>query len=152
MALEDFRAEDPTFRDVSFPTISAGGPHAALPHYRVGESTDIAIPHGLYLVDSGGQYDEGTTDITRTIAVGETTPEMRDRYTRVLKGHIADRDRGVSRRDDRRADRRLRARAAVGGRRRFRPRHGPRRRRLSLGPRGPAAHRQDRDGRRCSRA
>ena len=89
VALEGFRAEDPTFRDISFPTISAGGPHAALPHYRVGEETDIAIPHGLYLVDSGGQYDEGTTDITRTIAVGETTPEMRDRYTRVLKGHIA---------------------------------------------------------------
>ena len=44
---------------------------------------------GLFLIDSGGQYDEGTTDITRTIAVGETTPEMRDRYTRVLKGHIA---------------------------------------------------------------
>jgi Xaa-Pro aminopeptidase len=89
LALEGFRAEDPTFRDISFPTISASGAHAALPHYRVGESTDIAIPQGLFLIDSGGQYEEGTTDITRTIAVGETTPEMRDRYTRVLKGHIA---------------------------------------------------------------
>jgi Xaa-Pro aminopeptidase len=89
VALENFRSEDPTFRDVSFPTISAAGPHAALPHYRVGESSDIAIPHGLFLIDSGAQYDEGTTDITRTIAVGETTPQMRDRYTRVLKGHIA---------------------------------------------------------------
>jgi len=89
VALESFRAEDPTFRDVSFPTISAAGPHAALPHYRVGEGSNIAIPQGLFLVDSGAQYDEGTTDITRTIAVGATTPEMRDRYTRVLKGHIA---------------------------------------------------------------
>jgi Xaa-Pro aminopeptidase len=89
VALEDFRAEDPTFRDVSFPTISAAGPHAALPHYRVGEGSNIAIAQGLFLIDSGAQYDEGTTDITRTIAVGETTPEMRDRYTRVLKGHIA---------------------------------------------------------------
>jgi Xaa-Pro aminopeptidase len=89
VALESFRGEDPTFRDVSFPTISAAGPHAALPHYRVGEGSNIAIPEGLFLVDSGAQYDEGTTDITRTIAVGETTPQMRDRYTRVLKGHIA---------------------------------------------------------------
>jgi Xaa-Pro aminopeptidase len=89
VALENFRADDPTFRDVSFPTISAAGPHAALPHYRVGEGSDIAIPEGLYLVDSGAQYDEGTTDITRTLAVGQTTPDMRDRYTRVLKGHIA---------------------------------------------------------------
>jgi len=89
VALENFRGQDPTFRDVSFPTISAAGPHAALPHYRVGEGSDIAIPNGLFLIDSGAQYEEGTTDITRTIAVGETTPEMRDRYTRVLKGHIA---------------------------------------------------------------
>ncbi|MDE3175663.1 MAG: aminopeptidase P family protein [Pseudomonadota bacterium] len=89
MALENCRAEDETFRDVSFPTISAAGPHAALPHYRVGATSDIPIRPGLFLIDSGGQYDEGTTDITRTIAVGETTPEMRDRYTRVLKGHIA---------------------------------------------------------------
>jgi len=89
VALENFRSEDPTFRDVSFPTISAAGPHAALPHYRVGESSDIAIPPGLFLVDSGAQYEEGTTDITRTIAVGAATAEMRDRYTRVLKGHIA---------------------------------------------------------------
>ena len=89
IALETCRAEDETFRDVSFPPISAAGPHAALPHYRVGTSSDIAIRPGLFLIDSGGQYDEGTTDITRTIAVGETTEEMRDRYTRVLKGHIA---------------------------------------------------------------
>jgi Xaa-Pro aminopeptidase len=89
VALENFRAQDETLRDISFPTISAAGPHAALPHYRVGESSDLAVTPGLFLIDSGGQYDEGTTDITRTIAMGETTPEMRDRYTRVLKGHIA---------------------------------------------------------------
>ena len=88
-ALEGFRAEQPSFRDISFPSISAAGPHAALPHYRVGESSNLPVTPGLFLIDSGGQYEEGTTDITRTIAVGETTPEMRDRYTRVLKGHIA---------------------------------------------------------------
>jgi Xaa-Pro aminopeptidase len=89
VALENFRAEDETLRDLSFPTISAAGAHAALPHYRVGASSDAPVTPGLFLIDSGGQYDEGTTDITRTIAVGVTTPEMRDRYTRVLKGHIA---------------------------------------------------------------
>jgi Xaa-Pro aminopeptidase len=87
--LEAFRAEDPTLRDISFPTISAAGAHAALPHYRVGAGSNAPVTPGLFLIDSGGQYEEGTTDITRTIAVGETTPEMRDRYTRVLKGHIA---------------------------------------------------------------
>ena len=87
--LEAFRAEDPSLRDISFPTISAAGAHAALPHYRVGIGSNLAVTPGLFLIDSGGQYEEGTTDITRTIAVGETTPEMRDRYTRVLKGHIA---------------------------------------------------------------
>jgi Xaa-Pro aminopeptidase len=87
--LEALRAEDPTLRDISFPTISAAGAHAALPHYRVGVGSDAPVTPGLFLIDSGAQYEEGTTDITRTIAVGETTPEMRDRYTRVLKGHIA---------------------------------------------------------------
>jgi Xaa-Pro aminopeptidase len=87
--LESFRAAEPGFRDISFPTISAAGPHAALPHYRVGEKSNIAVTPGLFLIDSGGQYEDGTTDITRTIAVGETTAEMKDRYTRVLQGHIA---------------------------------------------------------------
>jgi Xaa-Pro aminopeptidase len=87
--LEAFRSQAPTFRDISFPTISAAGPHAALPHYRVGEASDIPIAPGLFLIDSGAQYEEGTTDITRTIAVGEPSQEMIDRYTRVLKGHIA---------------------------------------------------------------
>lgn len=89
LALEGFRAEDTTFRDLSFPTISAAGAHAALPHYRVSEHSNSPISAGFYLIDSGGQYDEGTTDITRTLSVGDITPQMCDRYTRVLKGHIA---------------------------------------------------------------
>jgi Xaa-Pro aminopeptidase len=88
-ALETFRRETGQLMDVSFPTISAAGPNAALPHYRVTRATNRRIDPGLFLIDSGAQYRDGTTDITRTIAVGETTPEMRDRYTRVLKGHIA---------------------------------------------------------------
>jgi Xaa-Pro aminopeptidase len=88
-ALETFRRETGQLRDVSFPTISAAGPNAALPHYRVTRTTNRAIDAGLFLIDSGAQYLDGTTDITRTIAVGETTTDMRDRYTRVLKGHIA---------------------------------------------------------------
>src|SRR6201999_4378239 len=66
------------------------GPDGAIVHYRVTEKTDRKIAQGeLFLVDSGGQYEDGTTDITRTGAVGEPTAEMRDRFTRVLKGHIA---------------------------------------------------------------
>ena len=76
--------------DLSFETIAATGAHGAIPHYRVTADSDAAIEHGqLYLVDSGGQYRDGTTDVTRVIPVGEPTAEMRDRFTRVLKGHIA---------------------------------------------------------------
>ena len=89
VALEGFRIATGALKDVSFPSISAAGAHAALPHYRVSEASNVPITPGLYLIDSGGQYEDGTTDITRTIAVGPTTPEMRDRYTRVLKGMIA---------------------------------------------------------------
>jgi Xaa-Pro aminopeptidase len=88
-ALEAFRRDTGKLKDISFPTISAAGPNAALPHYRVTRKTNRKITPGLYLVDSGAQYQDGTTDITRTIAVGKVTKEMRDRYTRVLKGHIA---------------------------------------------------------------
>ncbi|MGY2047498.1 aminopeptidase P family protein [Methylobacterium sp. JK268] len=88
--LEAFRAEGGDLRDVSFPTISASGPNAALPHYRVSTASDrIVRPGEVFLVDSGAQYADGTTDITRTVAVGAPTEEMRDRFTRVLKGHIA---------------------------------------------------------------
>jgi len=76
--------------DLSFDTISAAGPNAAIPHYRVTpDSNRPILPDSIYLVDSGGQYRDGTTDITRTVIVGTPTPEMRDRFTRVLKGHIA---------------------------------------------------------------
>jgi Xaa-Pro aminopeptidase len=76
--------------DVSFTTISGAGPNGAIVHYRVTPETNRRLePGSLYLVDSGGQYRDGTTDITRTVAIGEPTGEMRDRFTRVLKGHIA---------------------------------------------------------------
>ncbi|MGA7486975.1 MAG: M24B family metallopeptidase, partial [Xanthobacteraceae bacterium] len=77
-------------KDISFPTIAGAGPDGAIVHYRVtGRSNRAIAPGELFLVDSGGQYQDGTTDITRTVAVGEPTAEMRDRFTRVLKGHIA---------------------------------------------------------------
>lgn len=90
--LQSFREESPLLRDLSFDTISAAGPNAASPHYRVNEESNLKIaPGSIYLVDSGGQYLDGTTDITRTVWVGpgEPTAEHKDRYTRVLKGHIA---------------------------------------------------------------
>jgi Xaa-Pro aminopeptidase len=88
-ALETFRRETGKLKDVSFPTISAAGPNSAIPHYRVTEATNRKIKRGIFLIDSGAQYEDGTTDITRTLAVGVPTQEMRDRFTRVLKGHIA---------------------------------------------------------------
>jgi Xaa-Pro aminopeptidase len=89
-ALETFRRETNLLREVSFPTIAGAGSDGAIVHYRVTRKTDRAIaPGDLFLIDSGGQYQDGTTDITRTVIVGEPTAEMRDRFTRVLKGHIA---------------------------------------------------------------
>jgi Xaa-Pro aminopeptidase len=88
--LEGFRRESNLLKDLSFDSISAFGGNAASPHYKSSPETNVAIRgNGLYLIDSGGQYPDGTTDITRTIAVGTPTAEMRDRFTRVLKGHIA---------------------------------------------------------------
>jgi len=88
--LRDFREAGGGLVDLSFDTISAAGPNGALPHYKVDETTNRGIETGtLYLVDSGGQYADGTTDITRTIAIGPPTAEMRRRFTQVLKGHIA---------------------------------------------------------------
>ncbi|MEK9833218.1 MAG: aminopeptidase P family protein [Rhodospirillaceae bacterium] len=88
--LEDFRRTGEHFRDTSFDTISGAGPNGAIVHYRVTPGTNRALGDGeLYLVDSGAQYLDGTTDVTRTIAIGTPTDEMRDRFTRVLKGHIA---------------------------------------------------------------
>ena len=87
--LEEFRTASNQLVDLSFPSISAAGPHAALPHYRVSTASNLTIGTGFFLIDSGGQYQDGTTDITRTIAVGPVSDEMKDRYTRVLKGMIA---------------------------------------------------------------
>ena len=88
--LEAFRSEGQYFRDLSFPTISGAGSNGAIVHYRAMPETEKRLEPGtLYLLDSGAQYLDGTTDVTRTVAIGEPTAEMRDRFTRVLKGHIA---------------------------------------------------------------
>jgi len=88
--LESLRREAPELRDLSFDSISGSGPNGAIVHYKSSEKTNRKLQRGeLYLIDSGGQYVDGTTDITRTVAIGEPTDEMRDRFTRVLKGHIA---------------------------------------------------------------
>jgi Xaa-Pro aminopeptidase len=88
--LEAFRREGGDLRDLSFDTISGAGPNGAIVHYRVtGETNRPLELDSLYLIDSGAQYPDGTTDITRTVAIGTPTTEMRDRFTRVLKGHIA---------------------------------------------------------------
>lgn len=89
-ALERFRTGTGLLKDISFPSIAGAGPDSAIVHYRVTRSSNRRIAPGeIFLIDSGGQYEDGTTDITRTVVVGEPTPEMRDRFTRVLKGHIA---------------------------------------------------------------
>ena len=89
-ALESFRRDSGLLKDISFPTISGSGPNGAIVHYRVTRATNRTIgKNELFLVDSGAQYEDGTTDITRTVAVGTPSDEMRDRFTRVLKGHIA---------------------------------------------------------------
>jgi Xaa-Pro aminopeptidase len=90
--LKSFREDTGMLHDLSFDTISATGPNGAHCHYKVDEASNRAIePNSIYLVDSGGQYLDGTTDVTRTIWVGPGSPtaEMKDRFTRVLKGHIA---------------------------------------------------------------
>ena len=89
-SLETFRRDTGALKDVSFPTIAGTGPNGAIVHYRVTRKTNRRIsPGDLLLIDSGAQYEDGTTDVTRTIAIGEPTAEMRDRFTRVLRGHIA---------------------------------------------------------------
>jgi Xaa-Pro aminopeptidase len=94
--LHALREESGLLEDLSFDTISAAGPHAAIPHYRVDDDSELPIARGsIYLVDSGGQYRDGTTDITRTVWIGSAdgaarpSAEQKDRFTRVLKGHIA---------------------------------------------------------------
>jgi Xaa-Pro aminopeptidase len=89
-ALESFRRDSGLLKDISFPTIAGAGPNGAIMHYRVTRASNRTLkPNELFLIDSGAQYEDGTTDITRTVALGTPSEEMRDRFTRVLKGHIA---------------------------------------------------------------
>ncbi len=139
-ALETFRRETGKLKDLSFPTISAAGPHSAIPHYRVSEASNRKISRGIYLVDSGGQYEDGTTDITRTLAVGHANAgNARSLHPRAEGSH-RHRPRVVSERHVGRPDRCIGTSRALASRHRFRPRHGPRRRLLPLGARGAAAH------------
>lgn len=88
--LESFRQERGDLKDLSFETISGAGPNGAIVHFRVTTATVQKLKRGsLFLVDSGGQYQDGTTDITRTVPIGTPSDEMRERFTLVLKGHIA---------------------------------------------------------------
>jgi Xaa-Pro aminopeptidase len=90
LKLESFREALGNLNDLSFETISGAGEHGALPHYRVSSASNLTLERGsLYLVDSGGQYLDGTTDVTRTVPIGEPSADMRTHYTLVLKGHIA---------------------------------------------------------------
>ena len=88
--LAEYRQEGEHFKDLSFPTITGSGPNGAIVHYRVSAESNRILGSGeLYLVDSGAQYLDGTTDVTRTVAIGKPSAEMQERFTRVLKGHIA---------------------------------------------------------------
>ena len=90
VALEAQRAGSQALKEISFDTIAGSGPNGAIVHYRVTDATNRPLGAGeLFLLDSGAQYLEGTTDITRTVAIGTPTEEMRERFTLVLKGHIA---------------------------------------------------------------
>jgi Xaa-Pro aminopeptidase len=88
-ALEHFRRKSGALKDVSFPTISGFGANGAIVHYRVTEQTNKQLTKGLFLIDSGGQYVDGTTDVTRTVSIGTPTADMKNNFTRVLKGMIA---------------------------------------------------------------
>ncbi len=88
--LESMRAQDDRYRGPSFATIAGAGPNGAIVHYRATKASNRRANKGdLFLLDSGGQYDDGTTDVTRTLAVGGASPKMSEAFTRVLKGHIA---------------------------------------------------------------
>ncbi len=88
--LEGYRRATGALTDLSFDSISGAAEHAAIPHYRVTTTSNRKINRDeIYLIDSGAQYEDGTTDVTRTMIVGTPSAEMKDRFTRVLKGHIA---------------------------------------------------------------
>jgi Xaa-Pro aminopeptidase len=87
--LEEFRKQSDVLMDLSFGTISATAANAAIPHYHVEEESSLPLlANNIFLIDSGGQYQDGTTDITRTLIIAQPTDEMKDRFTRVLKGMI----------------------------------------------------------------
>ena len=131
----DFRRETGLLKDVSFPTIAGAGPNGAIVHYRVTRKSNRRIqPDELFLLDSGGQYEDGTTDITRTVAVGTPGGDMREKFTLRAQGPYRACPGGVSRRHQRRTARYAGATVSLAGRPRFRPRHRPRRRQLSVGP------------------
>ena len=88
--LEALRSETQLLREISFDTIAGAGPNGAIVHYRVTAASNRRLRAGeLFLIDSGAQYLDGTTDLTRTVAIGPPTRQMRERFTLVLKGHIA---------------------------------------------------------------
>ena len=113
--LEELRSAGEHFQGLSFPTIAGYADHGAIIHYSVDEASNVPLrPEGLFLVDSGAHYLDGTTDITRTLLLGGwPTGAQRDCYTRVLKGHIAHRDGALSGRHDRGAARHPRPRRAL---------------------------------------
>ena len=133
------RREVQGFREESFPAISGAGEHGAIIHYRVTpESNRPMRANEVYLIDSGAQYPDGTTDITRTVWTGPDAPpaELRERVTRVLKGHIAIATLVFPQGVGGVASGRLRPARAVGGRAGLRPWHRARRRQLPVGARG----------------
>ena len=143
-ALETFRRETGELQRHFLPDHFRRGAHAALPHYRVTEKSDARIGKGVYLVDSGAQYLDGTTDVTRTLAVGSAEQGFAARQHARAQGPYRHRARGFPKGTSGAQLDALRAAAALGGRARFRPRHRPWRRLLSLGARGAAAHFQAR--------
>ena len=143
-AIESFRRDTGLLKDVSFPTIAGAGPNGAIVHYRVTRNSNRRIAPGeLFLLNSGGQYEDGTTDITRTVAVGNPTAEMR----RISRSCSRDTSRWrvrFSRKHHRRAARYAGAAVPLAGGPRFRPRHRPRCRQLFVGARRTGAHFQAR--------
>ena len=134
MKLESSGASTGELKDLSFDCISAAGPHGAVVHYRPTTASKRTFePGSLYLIDSGGQYVDGTTDVTRTVAIGAPSATMRRHYTLVLKAHIAIATARFPKGTRGQDIDPFARQAALGGRPRFRSRHGPWRRQLPLG-------------------
>ena len=145
-ALEGFRIATGSLSDLSFDSISGAAPHAAIPHYRVNRSSnrEINLNNEIFLIRTpGGQYPDGTTDVTRTMIAGEPTAEMRDRFTRVLKGHIALATMRFPEGTTGEALDAFARKSLWDAGLRLRSRHGPRRGKLSLRPRRSAEYFQE---------